>query len=228
MLREIAGDPLFLWVYRAVTQSRLLEDVIVATDSEDIMRVSRDRGCHARLTWAEHRNGTERVHEIAQSLSADVYLCVQGDEPLIRAEHIQSLLAVMNAEQVQVGTLKVIAQARDIHNPHAVKVVTDHAGRALYFSRAPIPFDRDGSNRISYYKHLGLYAYRKAALENFVRWPESTLEQSERLEQLRFLENGIDIHVAQTAYDTVGVDTEEDFKRVEAILASGKPGSVRS
>ncbi len=115
------------------------------------------------------------------------------------------------------GTLKTPAAAEDVNNPSAVKVVTDAHGKALYFSRATIPFDRDGANP-RYCKHLGFYAYRKAALDRFCALPESSLERSERLEQLRFLENGIPIHVAETPYDTVGVDTEDDLRRVERIL----------
>jgi len=124
----------------------------------------------------------------------------------------------MKHTNIQVGTLKTPASSEDINNPNAVKIVTDAAGRALYFSRATIPYDRDGGNP-GYFKHLGFYAYRKAALDRFCALPESSLERSERLEQLRFLENGISIHVAETPYDTVGVDTEEDLRRVEEILA---------
>jgi 3-deoxy-manno-octulosonate cytidylyltransferase (CMP-KDO synthetase) len=118
-----------------------------------------------------------------------------------------------------VGTLKTKAASHDVVNPNAVKVVSDASGRALYFSRSTIPHDRDGFEEVRYYKHLGFYAYRKAALDRFCALPESALERTERLEQLRFLENGIPIHVAETPYDTVGVDTEEDLRRVEALLA---------
>ena len=168
-------------------------------------------GWKAQMTSAAHRSGTERVHEISQSVAADVYLNVQGDEPMTRAEHIAGLIEVMQDPAVQVGTLKTPAAPADIDNPSAVKVVTDSAGRALYFSRATIPHDRDGAGP-KYFKHLGFYAYRKPALDRFVTLPESSLERSERLEQLRFLENGIPIHVAETPYDTVGVDTEEDLQ----------------
>jgi 3-deoxy-manno-octulosonate cytidylyltransferase (CMP-KDO synthetase) len=123
----------------------------------------------------------------------------------------------MQTTDAEVGTLKTPAAELDVHNPSAVKVVTDAAGRALYFSRATIPYDRDNA-AAQYYKHLGFYAYRKPALDKFVSWPESSLERSERLEQLRFLENGVPIYVAETPFDTVGVDTEEDLKRVEEIL----------
>ena len=217
MLREIAGQPLIGCVYNAVRSSPVLEDVIIATDSEEIMQVCRLNGWNARMTSAAHRSGTERIHEISNSVAADVYVNVQGDEPLTRAEHIAALLEVMKDPDVQVGTLKTPGAVADINNPNAVKVVTDSAGRALYFSRATIPFDRDGAG-LRYFKHLGLYAYRKPALDRFCLLPESPLERSERLEQLRFLENGIPIHLGETPYDTVGVDTEEDLRRVEEIL----------
>ncbi len=223
MLLQIAGEPLLAHVYRAVRQSPLLDQVLVATDSEEIMSLCRARGWNARMTSSAHRNGTERVHEIAQSVPADVYVCVQGDEPLTRPEHISALCNIMKDDAVEVGTVKVAAASADIANPHAVKVVTDQRGRALYFSRATIPFDRDRDGAATYYKHLGLYAYRKPALDQFVAWPESSLERAERLEQLRFLENGIAIRVAETRYDTVGVDTEEDVNRVEAILRAHRP-----
>jgi len=217
MLREIAGKPLIGVVYEAVRSSPLLDDVIVATDSDEILRVCRKHGWKAQMTSPDHRTGTERVHEIATRQSAEIYLNVQGDEPMIRPEHIASLLEVMRNPEAHVGTLKTPAAEEDIHNPNAVKVVTDTNGRALYFSRATIPFDRDGLNP-RYFKHLGIYAYRRAALERFVDLPESSLEKSERLEQLRFLENSFSIYVAETPYDSIGVDTEEDLQRAIAIL----------
>ena len=217
MLREIAGEPLLARVYQGVRRCSLLEDVVIATDSEEILTFCRQRGFTARMTSAAHRSGTERVHEISSLIPADVYLNVQGDEPLTRPEHIESLIAVMRPAEVEVGTLKTASAEIDINNPSAVKVVTDLAGRALYFSRATIPFDSDGT-RPAYFKHLGFYGYRKSALDRFVSWPESGLERSERLEQLRFLDHGVSIYVGETPFDTVGVDTEEDVQRVEAIL----------
>ena len=220
MLREIAGKPLIGLVYEAVRSSSLLAEVIVATDSEEIMEVCRKQGWKAQITSSAHLSGTERVHEVSKSVLADVYVNVQGDEPLIRAEHIAALLEVMKNPSVPVGTVMTPASSSDISNPNAVKVVADLYGRALYFSRAAIPFDRDGTQPRSY-KHLGIYAYREAALNRFVSLPESMLEQSERLEQLRFLENGIPIYVGETPYDTIGVDTEQDLQRVAAILQRG-------
>jgi len=217
MLREINGRPLAVWVYQAVRSSPLLEDVIIATDSEEILEACRRHSCNARMTSSAHRSGTERVHEISQSVAAEVYINVQGDEPMIRADHIATLIELMKAPHVPVGTLKTPAAREDIPNPNAVKVVTDMTGRALYFSRSTVPYDRDGSQP-HYFKHLGIYAYRKPALDLFVGLPESRLERAERLEQLRFLENGIPIYAAETPYDSVGVDTEGDFARVQEIL----------
>jgi 3-deoxy-manno-octulosonate cytidylyltransferase (CMP-KDO synthetase) len=216
-LREIAGQAMVGRVYEAVRSSALMDDVIIATDSEEIMGECQRHGWKAQMTSTAHRSGTERVHEISCLQQADVYLNVQGDEPLTRVEHIAALLAVMKDPDVQVGTLKTPAPEADINNPNAVKVVTDSSGKALYFSRATIPHDRDHA-RPRYFKHLGFYAYRKPALDRFVTLSESSLERSERLEQLRFLENGIAICVGETSFDTVGVDTEEDVVRVENLL----------
>ena len=217
MLRELAGKPLIGWVYEAVCASSLLSEVIIATDSEEILEVCRRHGWNAQMTSAAHRSGTERVQEVSNTVAADVYVNVQGDEPLTRPQHIATLLAVMKDPTVLVGTVKTPCAPHEIDNPGAVKVVTETGGRALYFSRASIPFDRDG-NKPQYFKHLGLYAYRKSALDFFVSQPESTLEKNERLEQLRFLENGIPIYVGETPLDSVGVDTEEDLLRVVEIL----------
>jgi 3-deoxy-manno-octulosonate cytidylyltransferase (CMP-KDO synthetase) len=217
MLHLIAGEPLLAHVVRGVQASPLLAETIVATDSEEIFALCRKNGWTARMTSATHRSGTERVHEVSQAVDADVYLNVQGDEPLTRPEHIASLLDVMRDLAVEVGTLKVVCPEHDVMNPNAVKVVCEGGGRALYFSRATIPHDRDGTSP-KYFKHLGFYAYRKAALERFVGLPESSLEKAERLEQLRFLENGTEVYVGLTPFDTVGVDTMEDARRVEEVL----------
>jgi 3-deoxy-manno-octulosonate cytidylyltransferase (CMP-KDO synthetase) len=216
MLREIAGRPLIGVVYEAVRSSPLLAEVIIATDSEEIMNVCREHDWKAQMTSPAHHSGTERVHEVSGRETADVYINVQGDAPLTRPEHIATLLQVMENPEAQVGTLMTPAADADIQNPNAVKVVADLSGRALYFSRATIPFDRDGAQP-RYFKHLGLYAYRKTALDRFVKLPESSLETSERLEQLRFLENGIPIFLGETPHDSIGVDTEEDLQRVIKI-----------
>jgi 3-deoxy-manno-octulosonate cytidylyltransferase (CMP-KDO synthetase) len=217
-LRLIAGQPMIVHVYRAVRRSPLLADVVVATDSAEICQVCRAQGISVALTSEQCRSGTDRVQEAAGKIEAEVYVNVQGDEPLTRPEHIAALLATMQ-EGVQVGSLRTRLSPEAALDPNVVKVVTGRDGRALYFSRLAIPYDRDACGA-AYYKHLGYYAYRRAALDQFVRWPESELERSERLEQLRFLENGVDVYVATTPFDTVGVDTEEDLEKVEKIMAA--------
>lgn len=220
ILRDINGKPMLAWVYEAARASKLLNEVVVATDSDEILEVCRKSGYNARMTSPDCKSGTERVVEVSRAVKADVYVNVQGDEPLTRPEHLDVLVELMRDPNVQVGTIKTPCSAVDINNPNAVKVVTDQRGRALYFSRSTIPFDRDKAGTVDYFKHLGFYAYRQPALEQFVRWPESSLERSERLEQLRFLDNGVPIHVTETSFDTIGVDTEEDRRRVEEILRS--------
>src|ERR1700761_6865711 len=165
VLREIAGQPMIARVYEAAKQSPLLRDVIIATDSEAVMQFAQARGWKAQMTSAEHRSGTDRVYEVAQKISADVYVNIQGDEPLARPEHLDALLKPMQDSKVLVSTIKTPCPLHDVDNPNAVKVVTDLNGRALYFSRSTIPFDRDKTSGISYFKHLGFYAYRRAALD---------------------------------------------------------------
>jgi 3-deoxy-manno-octulosonate cytidylyltransferase (CMP-KDO synthetase) len=217
LLREIAGQPLISRVYRDVQSCELLEQVLIATDSREILELCAREGFHARLSSSACRNGTERVQEISKSIAADLYVNVQGDELLARAEHIVELLKLMEDAETQVGTLKTPASFEDVSNPNAVKVVTDMQGRALYFSRSTIPHDRDGTGA-GYFKHMGFYAYRKAALDCYAAWRESALERSERLEQLRFLENGVSIRVGETSFDTIRVDTPEDLQRAESFL----------
>ena len=218
VLREIAGQPMIARVYEAAKQSPLLRDVIIATDSDEVMQFAQARGWKAQMTSDKHRSGTDRVYEVAQRIPADVYVNIQGDEPLARPEHLDALLQPMQDPKVMVSTIKTLCPPQDVGNPNAVKVVTDLNGRALYFSRSTIPFDRDKTGVVTYFKHLGFYAYRRAALDRFCNLPESKLEAAERLEQLRFLDNGIDIYVAETPFNTVGVDTEEDLRRVEEMV----------
>jgi 3-deoxy-manno-octulosonate cytidylyltransferase (CMP-KDO synthetase) len=220
VLREIAGQTMLQRVYEAARGCSALADVIVATDSNEILSVCERNGWTARMTAATHRSGTDRVHEVAQSVAADVYINVQGDEPLAHPDHVNVLVDLMKNPRIDVGTIKTPCPAQDVNNPNAVKVVTDAQGRALYFSRSPVPYDRDKTGEVRYFKHLGFYAYRKPALDRFCSLPESQLERSERLEQLRFLENGIRVYVTETVHDTIGVDTEDDLKRVESLIVA--------
>ncbi len=225
MLLSLAGEPMLAWVYRAARECRLLTQVLIATDSDEIMELAQSRGIPAVFTPEDCASGTDRVHAVAQSIAADIYVNIQGDEPLLRAEHLDALLAPMLTvdSTVEVATLATPCPPDQLDSPHAVKVVlAGHGrlggGRALYFSRARIPFDRDGVGGVPVLKHLGLYAYRRETLNRFPALPASRLEAMEKLEQLRFLENGITVTVSLTGYDTRGVDTEEDLAAVDALL----------
>jgi 3-deoxy-manno-octulosonate cytidylyltransferase (CMP-KDO synthetase) len=218
VLREIAGEPMIAWVYRAARACPLLDHVLIATDSQEVLDFAQAHGLPGVFTPVDCASGTDRVHAVAQSIPADIYVNIQGDEPLLTPEHFTPLLELFRRPEVQVSTLAVRCPAHDVANPNAVKVVTAADDRALYFSRATIPFDRDASGFAGYRKHLGVYAYRKAALEKFAALPPSWLERVERLEQLRLLDNGVDIYVAPAPGDTIGVDTEEDLQAVERIL----------
>jgi 3-deoxy-manno-octulosonate cytidylyltransferase (CMP-KDO synthetase) len=223
VLRTLNGEPLLGWVYKAALACPELDELIIATDSDEVQQLCLERGWPSILTSPGLPSGTDRLYEVSRSLRADIYVNIQGDEPLLHPGHISAILEPFAKPHVDVSTLKVSCTPENIANPNAVKVVTAIDGRALYFSRATIPYDRDASfstepGNANYWKHLGLYAYRHTALQRFAAFPPSELEQTERLEQLRLLENGLSLYVAETPYDTIGVDTEEDLLRVEQIL----------
>ena len=218
VLRVIVGRPMVEWVWRAAVDSGLMDPVVVATDSEEVAAVCRERGIPVVMTSADCASGSDRVREVAREMDADIYVNIQGDEPTLTAEFFPPLLGLFERAEVEVGTLAVPCPAEEIADPNAVKVVTALDGRALYFSRATIPFERDQAGFGGYRKHLGIYAYRKAALERFAALTPSPLERTERLEQLRLLENGIAVYVAEAPGDTIGVDTEVDLARAEKVL----------
>lgn len=221
MLRTLLGRPLLQWTVEAALRCPQFGQVVVATDSEEIGDLCEREGWTWQMTDAALPSGTDRMHAVAKTRDADIYVNLQGDEPLLRPEHITALLRPFaRGMQVEVTTVKTPCTLENVGNPNAVKVVTAADGRALYFSRATIPFDRDGAGT-ALWKHLGLYAYRRAALLRFAALPVGALEQVERLEQLRLLEHGMALYVEPVAFDTVGVDTEEDRRRVEALLRQG-------
>lgn len=220
VLREIAGRPMLWHVWDRARQARSLGDLLVATDADEVVQACRRLGIPVTLTSPDHPSGTDRVWEVAQTSPADVYVNIQGDEPLITPGHIERLIEPFRVRpDTQVTTLCTQATAEEAPNPNVNKVVCDATGRALYFSKYPIPYDRDGQGIVRY-KHIGLYAYTQVALDAFHGLPPSALEVAERLEQLRFLENGIPIVVVETDEPTIGVDTEEDLRAVEAHLAA--------
>jgi 3-deoxy-manno-octulosonate cytidylyltransferase (CMP-KDO synthetase) len=233
VLREIAGRPLLSWVVDAARACPQLDHIVVATDSEEVAALCRSIGVPVELTSPDLPSGTDRVHAVAQRIDAEIYINIQGDEPFLRPDHIAALLRPFALPNVDITTLKVLCTPENVANPNAVKVVTAADGRALYFSRATIPYDRDAALKqaessgapgpasetsVQYWKHIGLYAFRKAALNLFPTLPPSLLERTERLEQLRFLENGLSLYVEPTDYDTIGIDTEADLRLAESIL----------
>jgi 3-deoxy-manno-octulosonate cytidylyltransferase (CMP-KDO synthetase) len=218
VLLNIGQKPMIHWVYERARQSPLLDSILVATDSDAIGRYCASRAIPVMMT-GQHRSGSDRLHEVMERTEADIYVNIQGDEPTVRAEHIKQLLDPLLQGQSEVSTLKVALDPAFARDPNIVKVATDNGGRALYFSRFPIPFDRDATGKISLFKHIGLYAYTRTALALFHSLPQSPLELAEKLEQLRYLENGVSIYVAETSHDTVGVDTAADLERAAAFLA---------
>ena len=222
-LREIAGRPMIHWVYENAKRSPLLTDLVVATDSAEIQASCEAGGIPVFLT-GEHPSGTDRVHEVLTKTDADIYVNIQGDEPTLRPDHLDLMLRPFAASHLgdgsgtQVTTLRVAISAAEAADPNNVKVVVADTGNALYFSRYPVPYDRVGTGQVRHFKHIGLYAYTREALVRYHQWPQSTLELSESLDQLRFLQNGVPIYVAETLHDTVGVDTEADLQRVIALF----------
>ncbi len=222
VLAQINGKPMIEHVWRRARQSRLLKEVIIACDDERIARAAEKFGAKAVLTSREHACGTDRVAQVAADVSAEIIVNIQGDEPLIHHNVIDDLVAALRSDRSSkmATAIKVIQSAKELANPNVVKVVVDARGNALYFSRSVIPYDRDkaGIGKTKYYKHLGIYAYRRNFLLKFRGMPKSRLEQAEQLEQLRALEAGVKIKTVLTDVETIGVDTPEDLARVTKIL----------
>lgn len=224
-LVALAGKPMIERVWERTRRASKISRVIIATDDQRIVQAVIGFGGEAVLTRSEHRSGTERVAEVAVTPTckdAEIFVNVQGDEPLIEPDAIDAAVEAVESDQsVSVATLMVpIARPADIMDPNVVKVVLDFDGDALYFSRAPIPWvrDRNAPVHARHMKHLGLYAFRRAALLEFPTLPLGDLERIEQLEQLRWMENGYKIRVAETVHDSVSVDVPEDVKRVEEML----------
>jgi len=209
------------WVYQRAVRSTLLAELVVASDGEPVLEYCREKDIPAVRT-GRHSSGSDRLYEVMEKTDGDVYVNIQGDEPTVRADHIECLLKPILEGRGEITTLSVAVDDASARDPNCVKVVSDLRGRALYFSRLPVPYNRERQENIRYYKHIGLYAYTRAALSLFHSLPPSSLENAEKLEQLRLLENGIPVLVEETPYDTIGVDTEEDLKRAAAFLETEK------
>lgn len=216
-LADINGKPMIQWVYENALKSSL-EKVVVATDDERIYEAVRKFGGEVTMTSRDHINGSSRLAEVAEKIEADIIVNIQGDEPCISPTVIDKVLEAFEDEKCLMSTLKTkIIDKDEVKNPNCVKVITDINNDALYFSRSPIPYNRDNFE-INYYKHLGIYAYKKGFLLDYVRMKPTKLELSESLEQLRVLENGYKIKVLETNEKLIGVDTLEDLERVRGIL----------
>ena len=216
-LALIAGKPLVQRVYEQARQAQRLDRVVVATDDARIADAVKNFGGEVVLTAPTCPSGTDRAAEVARQIECDQIVNIQGDEPLMRPAMIDQLVEGLAGSDM--ATLaRPIESAEALANPNIVKVVFAHNGNALYFSRHPIPFVREGGAPVAHFKHLGIYAYQRDFLLKFVQLPPSDLEQAEKLEQLRALENGFTIKVLVTPYDSVGVDTPADVQRVEQIL----------
>jgi len=208
-------------VYERASQARYLSKIIIATDDDRIAKTARSFGAQVQMTRPDHLSGTDRVAEVASSDQAPVIVNIQGDEPLIDPTAIDAVaLALLDDPDLPMATLKKrIEIPTEVDNPNVVKVVSDLMGDAIYFSRWAIPYMRDGKpGAIVHYKHIGLYVYRREFLLAYSGLPVGPLEQAERLEQLRAIENGYRIRVVETEYESLGVDTPEDLERIAALF----------
>ena len=208
-------------VWERASQARYLTDLVVATDDERIRSAAVEFRARVLMTRADHPTGTDRVAEAASASNAQLIVNIQGDEPLIDPTAIDAaILEMLDHEDAPMGTLKKrIEREREITDPNVVKVVTDARGNAIYFSRSPIPYVRGpGGESTTYFKHIGLYVYRRDFLLGYSEMPVGPLERAERLEQLRAIENGHKIRVVETEYESLGVDTPEDWDRVSALF----------
>jgi 3-deoxy-manno-octulosonate cytidylyltransferase (CMP-KDO synthetase) len=218
-LATLAGKPILQHVYERASQARYLSKIVIATDDDRIAETARSFGAQVQMTRSDHLSGTDRVAEVASSDHAQVIVNIQGDEPLIDPAAIDAAaLALLDDPQLPMATLKKrIEIPSEVDNPNVVKVVSDLAGDAIYFSRWAIPYMREGGGTV-HYKHIGLYVYRREFLLAYSGLPVGPLEQAERLEQLRAIENGYRIRVVETEYESLGVDTPEDLERIAALF----------
>ncbi|HHE64937.1 MAG TPA: 3-deoxy-manno-octulosonate cytidylyltransferase [Bacteroidetes bacterium] len=221
LLQKLGNKPIIQHVYERAVATGLFDSVVIGTDDQRIFETVDTFGGIVTLTSRKHQSGTDRIAEVCRKLKccldADIVVNVQGDEPFITKKPLHHLLAVFQDKNIHVASL-MHEIARDYKNPNKVKVVVDKADYALYFSRSPIPFNRDRIPNLRYFKHVGVYAFRREALFQFVNMPKSKLEEIEKLEQLRFLENGIRIKMIKTDYTGIGIDTPEDLKKAEKLL----------
>ena len=223
LMQKLGDKTVIRHTYDNTKATMLFDEVIVVTDSEIIFKEIIENGGYALMSKKQHESGSDRIAEAIEDLSVDIVVNVQGDEPFVKKELLKNLLNAFNdtfpPENVQVASLMYeMKEAEDIENPNHVKVVTDKNNNALYFSRSVIPYQRDKNASVTYYKHVGIYAFRKEALMNFTFWEISPLEEVEKLEQLRYLENGIKIKMVVTDEAPISIDTPEDFEKAKRLI----------
>jgi 3-deoxy-manno-octulosonate cytidylyltransferase (CMP-KDO synthetase) len=222
-LADIHGKPMIQWTYERSRKARGIDQVLVATDDERIASVVKKFGGDVIMTSSSIQSGTDRVAAVADQVPAEIYINVQGDEPLIEPQAIESALELVKSGRFPMGTVMTSIRDRsELNDLSVVKVITDSTGRALYFSRLPIPYSRGPLPQVgekwACYRHVGLYVYRRETLMEFRKLPPSPLEKAEILEQLRALENGISIGITEVDFTSIGVDTQEDLEKVRRIL----------
>ncbi len=220
-LALLDGKPIIQHVFQRVTGCDFFDAVIVATDDQRIFDTVKNFGGEAVFTRTSHPSGSDRIAEVVQDMEVDVVVNVQGDEPFIATQPLKELVAVFADPAVDIASLMHPIHD-NVANPNAVKVVCDCDGNALYFSRAAIPFDRDATGSAAYFKHIGVYAYRKDVLLAFTRLAPTPLERWEKLEQLRLLEHGYRIRMIKTAYTAIGIDTPQDLAAAEEYIKKGR------
>ena len=218
LMQMLGNKTIIRHVYDNTVSTGLFNDVFVVTDSDIIYKEIKDGGGKVIMSKKEHESGSDRIAEAIAEMNIDVIVNVQGDEPFIKKEPLEKLVRLFNDDSIQVASLMRKISKGEAGNPNIVKVVTDKLGYALYFSRSIIPYQRDGKTNAEYFLHVGVYAYKKDALIKFTKLPQSSLEKIEKLEQLRYLENGIKIKMAETEYNNIAIDTPEDLERAKSSL----------
>ena len=222
LMQDLGGKTVILRTYEAAISTNLFDDVFVVTDSDLIYNEIISNGGKAIMSIKEHESGSDRIAEAVENMEVDLVINVQGDEPFINKKPLEELIEVFKNDtekKVDLGSLMFqITDKEDINNPNNVKVITDQQGFALYFSRSVIPFPREENVGVCYMKHIGIYAFRKAALMDFYKLPMLALEASEKLEQLRYLEYGKRIRMIETSHGSIGIDTPEDLEKARKLI----------
>ncbi len=222
LMKQLGDKTVIRFTYEATVATGLFDEVLVVTDSDIIFSEIAAAGGRALMSRNEHESGSDRIAEAAAGMDVDIIVNVQGDTPFVKKEPLQKLLKQFDDPSVQVASMMhVITDRDDIMDPSYVKVVVDQRMNSLFFSRAVIPYPRDRNYPTVYHEHIGVYAFRKQALMNFTAWPVTPLEAAEKIECLRYLENGIPLRMVEVDYMGIGIDTPEDLERANRLLAAG-------